>query len=269
MEAPGRDLGLGRVHRRPVAIRWRPAGAGREHRVRRGRASAGPCCSSGETNERTPPRPRSFACGLRMTRGRAPAPVGSRGRARTARRPDGKSRSALRPLLPWTPTLPPQPDRGRYPSGSRRAAAIRGSGGGLGPPPDQLLPLSHRHGRGGWGVRAVPGTPAARCVRHFRTDASHCQPPQRERGSGVRDGAADPAAPLGLGAGGAAGTTRPAVGMAFRATAPAGHGVPEPSRSRRSKKSGKVLATQPGSRRRTPGARRAVIAKLIAIRWSS
>ena len=34
--------------------------------------------------------------------------------------------------------------RGRYPSGSGRAAATRGRGGGLGPPPSRLLPLSPR-----------------------------------------------------------------------------------------------------------------------------
>ena len=31
--------------------------------------------------------------------------------------------------------------------------------GGLGPPPDQLLPLSHRNGSGGWGGEGVPGKP--------------------------------------------------------------------------------------------------------------
>ena len=76
----------------------------------------------------------------------------------------------LRGSLTPQPPLPWRSDRGRYPSGSGRAAAIRGSGGGLGPPPDQFLPLSHRDGRGGWGVRAVPASPAARCERRFRTD---------------------------------------------------------------------------------------------------
>ena len=60
--------------------------------------------------------------------------------------------------------------------------ATRGSGGGPSPPPDQLLPLSHRDGSRGWGVRAVPVSPAARCGRHFRTDTSPCQPAAWERG---------------------------------------------------------------------------------------
>ena len=74
-------------------------------------------------------------------------------------------------------------DRGRYSSGSRRAAAIRGIGGGHGPPPHQLLPLSHRDGRQGWGVRA-----ARRARPRGAAAAAQPKPPlvrlRRERGLG-------------------------------------------------------------------------------------
>ena len=55
------------------------------------------------------------------------------------------------------PPLPAHADRGRDRAGSDRAAAIRGLGGTWFPP-DQFLPLFHRNGRGGWGVRAAQPT---------------------------------------------------------------------------------------------------------------
>ena len=118
---------------------------------------------------------------------------------------------------PPAPSPMAMADRGRYRWGSGRAAAVRGSGGGLGPPPDQLLPLSPRtltggadqkrprsgnpgvrgrawpspepiapplppSGRGGWGVRAVPARPAATSRHRLQP-----KPPpvrwRRERGS--------------------------------------------------------------------------------------
>ena len=72
-------------------------------------------------------------------------------------------------------------DRGRYRSGSGRATATRGSGGVLGPPPDQFLPLSHRDGGGELGCEGGPGSPAARHECHFRTDTS---PRQMAMGEG-------------------------------------------------------------------------------------
>ena len=95
--------------------------------------------------------------------------------------PSGSRRAAATRGRSWPPSEPVAPpfrspsDRGRSPMGSGRAAATRGSGGGLGPPPDHVLPLSHRDGRGGWGVRAAPVNPAARCGCHFRTDTYPCQ----------------------------------------------------------------------------------------------
>ena len=82
------------------------------------------------------------------------------------------------------PLLPQPPDRGRCPSGSSRAAATGGSGGGLGPPPIHLLPLSRRRGEGFGGVRAVPASPATRREDRFRSDTSPCQPPPRGKGLG-------------------------------------------------------------------------------------
>ena len=140
------------------------------------------------------------------------------------------SRRAARPRRRSAAGSPDRPDRGRYPLGSRRAAATRGSGGGLGPPPSRFLPLFHRHGRGGGidreadasrqsggsgeglalpriscspspiamdGGEGVPASPAARCGRHFRTDTSPCQPSRWERGLGVRAAPGGPAARCG------------------------------------------------------------------------
>ncbi len=85
-----------------------------------------------------------------------------------------------------SPPLPP-PDKGGYPSGSGRAAAIGGLGGNL-VPPDQFLPLSRGGARGGWGVRAVPARPAARCGCRDLSDTYPCQPPPRERRLGCAGG---------------------------------------------------------------------------------
>ena len=94
------------------------------------------------------PLPRRFSCGPRkLPRQRGPVPwLGSPERLTPGPPPKGH------PLRSGGST-----DRGRCPSGSGRAAATRGSGGGLGPPPDQFLPLSHRDGRGGLGGEGGPG----------------------------------------------------------------------------------------------------------------
>ena len=59
-------------------------------------------------------------------------------------------------------------------------------------PPTHVLPLSRRRGRGGWGVRAVPTLPAARCGCRFRTETSPCQP---AGGGGGWGGAGVPGGP--------------------------------------------------------------------------
>ena len=88
------------------------------------------------------------------------------------------------------PPLPAHADRGRDRAGSDRAAAIRGLGGTWFPP-DQFLPLFHRNGRGGWGVRAAqPTRPRGARAASERT------PPlgsgRGERGSNLLGGGPSP-----------------------------------------------------------------------------
>ena len=66
----------------------------------------------------------------------------------------GSCRSAAIPDAWWEGqglSLRKRCQQGRFRFGSGRAAAAQVFGGGLGPPPDQLLPLSHRVGEGAGG----------------------------------------------------------------------------------------------------------------------
>ena len=124
----------------------------------------------------------------------------------------------------WPPFTRYGPKEGS-PSESRRAAAIRGFGGGLGPPPIHLLPLSRRGGRGGWGVRAAPTGQAARRSRRYRSDTYPCQAAAGEEGAtSSGEGQALPRTPIRRGA--AASQQIPALVSRRRGRGAGGEGGP-------------------------------------------